>query len=207
MDKKENRIKIFTDFSMVDLHCDIILEKYFYTTFKQLEKKFGCVYLSYVIEGGTYGEKIQFSTDKEWNILYFKKGLSEHCHIGKICREMKQKNCSFTIDWNLIPPDDNKSRKVHLLRRELNFDNGVTYATLLYNKSFGTYYELINIIGNNLDIHFYKEMRQNKKQVSLILKNLRERACSTLTKRLNMHFLYTKSLLYRRGGFGQRTYH
>ena len=126
MDKKKTNIKLFTDFTTVSSYADSILERHFYAVYRQLEKKFGCIYLSYVLESEYLGKNIQFATHQEWNKCYYIKGLSKNCHIAKICREMKPKNCSFTINWNLMLPDDNQSKRIHLLRRDFGFDNGVT---------------------------------------------------------------------------------
>lgn len=185
MDKKEIIKKIFTDFTSGHIYHDIVIEKYFHSANKRLEKQFGCVYLSYVIESQYLGEKLQLSTSKEWNSFYYEHDLSETCHIAKICRKMHVQMQPYTINWSLIAPDDTKSRKTHILRREFGFDNGVTYATILKNNRFGSYFELINIVGNNLDLNFYKELQQNKAIVTSVLEPLRIRGYSALSNRLN----------------------
>lgn len=184
MDKKKTEIKLFTSFATISSYSDTILEKIFHSAYKKLEKKFGCVYLSYVLESEYLNKNIQLATHQEWSEYYYKKGLASNCHIAKMCREMKPKSCSFTINWNLILPDDKESRKIHLLRRDFEFDNGVTYATILFNRYYGNYFELINIIGNSLDLNFYKEIYQNKNYIGLLLQNFRKKAYLDLSNTL-----------------------
>jgi len=193
MDKKETIKKIFTNFSLDHVYHDVVIEKYFHSAYKQLEKQFGCVYLSYIIESQLLGEKLQLSTSKEWNSFYYEHGLSETCHIAKICRKMHIQMRSYTINWNLIAPDDTKSRKTHTLRREFGFDNGATYATILKNNHFGSYFELINIVGNSLDLNFYKELQQSKVTVASILRFLRVKGYNSLSNRLNIITKYLQA--------------
>jgi hypothetical protein len=183
MDKKTAIDWILSDFPENNLCFDNKLSHCFFAIYRYLEKKFGCVYFSYILECKNTGNKILLATNQEWGSLFYQNGLIKNCHLAATCRNIKNVSQNFTLVWNDIRPDNNEARKVHSLRHDFRFDNGISYANKLSHFCFGQYYELINIIGDTLDLNFYREIEQHKTELLFLLKKLRVKGYVTLTNK------------------------
>ena len=108
------------------------LNQLFYAILRDLHKKIGCTYLSYVSENKKTHERIGFTSDPDWGDAYVAQKLIESCHVWKGASSLlnDDKNKSIIFPWELSKPKESKEVDVFLFREEkLIGNNGVSFCT------------------------------------------------------------------------------
>ncbi len=85
-------------------------------------------HMFFSIENRVSKERLEFSTNPEWQQYYIGKGLINHCplYAATIIYPEKYQQDSFFFLWSKITPDGNKQREIVGLRNEVGIANGIS---------------------------------------------------------------------------------
>lgn len=106
------------------------LEEKFYKIYRDLQKHYGCTYLSFSYEFTEINEKYFFCTNPDWDRVYIENKLIENCPLVNEGRKLltHNHNRDVIVPWTFMAPKNKKEKSVDDSRKDFQIFHGLSLS-------------------------------------------------------------------------------
>ena len=149
------------------------LEEDFFDVYQELQKHYGCTYMSFRYESSEQNKKFNFCTNPDWEHAYLNDRLIDHCVLIKEGRKLAHHslNQEVVACWDLILPTNAQERAVCDARKDFEIFHGMAFS-IEKNGSRN----LLSIATTENNKNFIRHLLNDPKKLKLLVHYLRKQA-------------------------------
>lgn len=147
-----------------------LMEEKLYEALRELQKQYGCTYLSFRHELIDTGITLNFSTNPDWEHTFLSENLIEHCALVKEGRKLvhQKTNQNIIASWDLVHHNTSKERMVNDARK----DFGIFHGLSLSIEENGAR-KLLGIATESNNTHFVRYILNEPQKLTTIVSRIR----------------------------------
>lgn len=169
------------------MHDDV--EDLFFETFCTFEKRYGCTYLAFMLEGLENMVRVNFISNKAWHNIFINDHYIDFCPLVEVGRLVD----SIILNWNSVPINTKSAREVVGVRADHNIANGISFANILDYCGV----RAKEMIGMGADIKHYDFARLIVNDISNVQEILKKLRTKTIHKMLHDRLLLFEHVNHR----------